>query len=60
MKLSAWIKKSKIKRVDVAKQLGITYRALYNYERGRRPLIKIAQRIVKLSGDQVTYDDLAK
>lgn len=60
MKLTTWIKNSKVKKVDLADSLGITYRALYNYMKGRRPNLTIARKIVKLSGGQVSYEELAK
>lgn len=60
MKLNTWIRTSKVKKVDLANSLGITYRALYNYMKGRRPKLTIARKIVKLSDGQVSYEDMAK
>lgn len=60
MKLTAWIKNRKKSKIDIAAELGITYRALYNYEKGRRPSLVVARRIVEVSEGKVSYNELSK
>jgi predicted transcriptional regulator len=60
MKFAAWVKQNKNKKIDIARSLGITYRALYNYEQGRRPSLRVAHKIVAVSGGKVSYNELAK
>jgi hypothetical protein len=50
-----------MKKIDIAKALGITYRALYNYDRFRRkPRLEIAEKIVLLTKGKVSYSDLTR
>ena len=61
MLLKEYLEKNYLTKSGFAKKLGVTSSTIHNFIAGRSyPTAKLAQRIVKLTNGEVTFEDLFK
>jgi len=60
MKLKEWMLKGGHTPASLGIRLGVHPASVYRYIKGQRPNIRVAQKIIKVSGGKVNLNDLLK